>query len=170
MIFDILQLDNLQLFIDAEIAKKAEKDRLSKGQEPTKSGKKKRTWEEDMQAETEVDETEEDFLRFYFVRERVITERIFGGEWRRHLKNPQWQSRRDQYQIPEVRPSAGSSSPTSSMSDERRSEVLLGMKGKTKGMLQFLKMAKDRAALREGGTSSEDETSKQQSPRLLSPN
>ena len=170
MIFKSLQLDNLQLFIDAEIAKKAEKDRLSKGQEPTKSGKKKRTWEEDMQAETEVDETEEDFLRFYFVRERVITERIFGGEWRRHLKNPQWQSRRDQYQIPEVRPSAGSSSPTSSMSDERRSEVLLGMKGKTKGMLQFLKMAKDRAALREGGTSSEDETSKQQSPRLLSPN
>ena len=114
-----------------------------------------------MQDETEVDETEEDFLRFYFVRERVITERIFGGEWRRHLKNPQWQSRRDQYQIPEVRPSAGSSSPTSSMSDERRSEVLLGMKAKTKGMLQFLNMAKVRAELREGGgTSSEDETNK----------
>ena len=49
-----------------------------------------------MQDETEVDVIEKDFLRFYFVRERVITERIFGGEWRRHLKNPQWQSRRDQ--------------------------------------------------------------------------
>ena len=116
-----------------------------------------------MADETEVDETEEDFLRFYFVRERVITERIFGGEWRRHLKNPQWQSRRDQYQIPEVRPSAGSSSPTSSMSDERRSEVLLGMKAKTKGMLQFLNMAKARAELREGGgTSSDDESTRRQ--------
>ena len=116
-----------------------------------------------MADETEVDETEEDFLRFYFVRERVITERIFGGEWRRHLKNPQWQSRRDQYQIPEVRPSAGSSSPTSSMSDERRSEVLMGMKAKTKGMLQFLNMAKQRAELREGGgTSSDDESTRRQ--------
>ena len=112
-----------------------------------------------MADETQVDETEEDFLRFYFVRERVITERIFGGEWRRHLKNPQWQSRRDQYQIPEVRPSAGSSSPTSSMSDDRRSSVLMGMKAKTKGMLQFLNMAKARAELREGGATSSDEES-----------
>ena len=92
--------------------------------------------------------SEEDFLKFYFVRERDITERIFGGEWRRHLKNPQRQSRRDQYQIPEVRPSAGSSSPTSSMSDERRSDVLLGMKAKTKGMLKYLNTAKIRAKLR----------------------
>ena len=148
----------MQLFIDAEIAKKAEKERLQKDR-PTQAGKKKRTWEEDMADETEVDETEEDFLRFYFVRERVITERIFGGEWRRHLKNPQWQSRRDQYQIPEVRPSAGSSSPTSSMSDERRSEVLMGMKAKTKGMLHFLNMAKARAELR-GQSSSDDDTTK----------
>ena len=34
------------------------------------------------------------------------------------------------------------------------------MKAKTKGMLQFLNMAKVRAELREGGTSSEDETQK----------
>lgn len=46
------------------------------------------------------------------------------------------------------------------MSDERRSEVLLGMKAKTTGMLQVLNMAKVRAQLKEGGTSSEDETQK----------
>ena len=112
-----------------------------------------------MAAETEVEDTEEDFLRFYFVRERVITERIFGGEWRRHLQNPQWQSRRDQYQIPEVRPSAGSSSPTSSMSDERRSEVLLGMRAKTTASLAFLSIGKKYIANR-SPTSSDDESKK----------
>ena len=148
----------MQLYIDGEIAKKAEKERLQKDRPTTQSGKKKRTWEEDMADETEVDDTEEDFLRFYFVRERVITERIFGGEWRRHLQNPQWQSRRDQYQIPEVRPSAGSSSATSSMSDERRSEVLLGMRGKTKAGLAFLQIAKRKGV--QALSSSDDESTK----------
>lgn len=151
----------MQLYIDGEIAKKAEKERLQKDRPTeTKGGKKKRTWEEDMADETEVDDTEEDFLRFYFVRERVITERIFGGEWRRHLQNPQWQSRRDQYQIPEVRPSAGSSSPTSSMSDERRSEVLLGMRAKTTASLAFLSIGKKYIQDRSSDESAEDESNK----------
>ena len=134
-------MDNLQLFIDGEIAKKEEKERLRGDRQATVSTKKKRTWEDDMADQTEVDETEEDFMRFYFVRERVIMERIFGTEWRRHLKHPEWQHRRDQYQIPEVRPSAGSSSPTSSMSDERRSSVIFGMRAKTKGFLNMLSLS-----------------------------
>ena len=146
------------MYIDGEIAKKAEKERLQKDRPTTQSGKKKRTWEDDMQNETDVDDTEEDFLRFYFVRERVIMERIFGGEWRRHLKNPQWQSRRDQYQIPEVRPSAGSSSPTSSMSDERRSELLLGLRTKARAGLAMLSIAKRTRGVEP--SSSEDETTK----------
>ena len=142
----------MQLYIDAEIGKKAEKERLMmKGEKEggpdggvvSGGGKKKKTWEQKMAVETEVDETEEDFLRFYFVRERVIMERIYGGEWRRHLRHYEWQSRRDQYQVPEVRPSAGSSSPTSSMSDDRRSEVAMKMRSRTRGFLNFLKAGDD---------------------------
>ena len=69
------------MFIDGEIAKKEEKERLRGDRQATVSTKKKRTWEDDMADQTEVDETEEDFMRFYFVRERVIMERIFGTEW-----------------------------------------------------------------------------------------
>ena len=56
------------MYIDGEIPKKAEQERLQKDR-PSQSGNKKRTWEEDIQDKTDVDETNENFLRFCCVRD-----------------------------------------------------------------------------------------------------
>ena len=61
-------LDNLQTFIDAEIAKKQEKERLKSDKERTRKMRSKKTIDEELEEDTKVEEPEEEYLQYYFNR------------------------------------------------------------------------------------------------------
>ena len=65
-------LDNLQTFIDAEIGKKQEKERLKSDRERTRKMRSKKTIDEELDEDTKVVEPEEEYLSYYFQRERQI--------------------------------------------------------------------------------------------------
>ena len=106
-----LQLDNLQLFIDSEIAKKEEKDRIIHDRQATSvagATKKAKGWEEELRDDTRITESADEFLSLYFLREKVVMEKIFGGEWKKHLRHPHLN--RDHYQVVSVDHKDGSES------------------------------------------------------------
>ena len=61
-------LDNLQTFIDAEIAKKQEKERLKSDKERTRKMRSKKTIDEELEEDTKVEEPEDEYLQYYFTR------------------------------------------------------------------------------------------------------
>ena len=144
--FDIfLQVDNLQEFIDLEIKKKAEKERikleraLEKAEAAEAGLPSKKNWEQEIKEDTKVQETPDELLRYYFARERAIMEKIFGTDWKKHLKNPDWP--RDKYVMAE-RTTVGS---VSSISDEEEKKKthqrMQTATAKAKGIITFLQMA-----------------------------
>lgn len=91
---------------------------------------KKMTWEEELKEDTKIEDTEEEFLKFYFFRERQVMEKVFGNDWKKHLKHPDLP--RDEYQITETEIKDESS--TSSMSSSRKQSIISGLSAKTKGI------------------------------------
>ena len=61
-------LDNLQTFIDAEIGKKQEKERLKSDKERTRKMRSKKTIDEELEEDTKVEEPEDEYLQYYFTR------------------------------------------------------------------------------------------------------
>ena len=121
-----LQVDNLQEFIDLEIKKKAEKERikleraLEKAEAAEAGLPSKKNWEQEIKEDTKVQETPDELLRYYFARERAIMEKIFGTDWKRHLKNPDWP--RDKYVMVE-RTTSGSVSSVADEEEKKKTEA-----------------------------------------------
>ena len=136
-----MQVDNLQEFIDSEIKKKGEKERikLQRALDATEEGiTTKRTWEQEIKEDTKLQESPDDFLRYYFEREKGIMEKIYGTDWKRHLKTPTWP--RDKYTVvDEVRGESVSS--LDEDRKERRDRKIAAAQAKTKGVITFLQMA-----------------------------
>ena len=132
-------LDDLQAFIDTEIAKKQEKERLKNDREKTRKLRSKKTIDEELEEDTKVTEAEEDYLIFYFQREKQVMEGIYGREWKRHLKHPNLP--REDY---EVHASRRSSSTTTALSSTRRASIIQTMEKKAGFVAPFLKPSSDR--------------------------
>ena len=89
------QVDNLQEFIDKEISKKEAKERakLERAIADADTGPSistKKSWEQEIKEDTKIPDTAEELLRFYFKREKVIMEKLFGVDWIKHVKHPDW--------------------------------------------------------------------------------
>lgn len=128
-------MDDLQAFIDNEIAKKQEKERLKNDREKTRRLRNKMTIDEELEEDTKVDEPEEEYLLFYFRREKQIMEALHGQNWRTFLRHQDLP--RADYEIVESR----RSSATSSISTTRRMSIVSGMSGKARTIAPFLKAA-----------------------------
>ena len=89
----------MQEFIDKEIAKKEAKERTKLDRaiendatalEHGPSTSTKRTWEQEIKEDTKIPDTAEEILRYYFGREKMIMEKLFGVDWKKHAKHPDW--------------------------------------------------------------------------------
>ena len=78
MIFFSLQVDNLQFFIDSEIAKKEEKDRIIHDRQVSSvmAAKKTKSWDDELRDDTKITESAGEFLSLYFLREKVVMEKV----------------------------------------------------------------------------------------------
>ena len=93
----------------------------------------KKTIEEELDEDTRVSDTEEEYMVFYFRRERQVMQGLYGNDWKnfvRHKNMP-----REEYQIEESR----RTSETSTISSQRRMNILDTMKGKSSVISPFLK-------------------------------
>ena len=138
-------MDNLQEFIDSEIAKKEVKERIKLERAIENVGSTvsaKKSWEQEIKEDTKVSETAEEYLRYYFGREKVIMEKLFGSDWKRHLNQPQWP--RGKY-VPDIEiedERSGSVSSLSSFPDDqdrkKKAQKLQSAHAKAKGIISFL--------------------------------
>ena len=146
----------MQEFIDKEIAKKEAKERtrLERAIVDVEHGKSistKKSWEQEIKEDTKIPDTAEELLRYYFGREQVIMEKLFGADWRRHVKQPDWPRERytkviEQKQKKKKMGSGGST--TSSDSDDEKKELdrknmrerVDAATKKAKGFITFLNM------------------------------
>ena len=73
-----LQVDNLQFFIDSEIAKKEEKDRIIHDRQVSSvmAAKKTKSWDDELRDDTKITESAGEFLSLYFLREKVVMEKV----------------------------------------------------------------------------------------------
>ena len=131
-----LALEDLQAFIDAEIAKKQEKERLKNDREKTRRLRFKKTIDEELEEDTKVVEPDEEYLIFYFQREKQVMSGLYGSDWRSYLKHPEWP--REDYQVAGSRRSSSTTN-TSALSTTRKSSIVQAMKGKAGTIAPFLK-------------------------------
>ena len=73
-----MQVDNLQFFIDSEIAKKEEKDRIIHDRQVSSvmAAKKTKSWDDELRDDTKITESAGEFLSLYFLREKVVMEKV----------------------------------------------------------------------------------------------
>jgi len=153
-------MDNLQEFIDKEIAKKEakEKTKLDRALENVDVGMievgtsapTKKSWEQDIKDGTKIHESAEELLRYYFNREKVIMEKLFGVDWKRHVKNPDWPRERYTAIVEKKKhrkKHENSSDSSASDNEEKRqrdkrskSERMKAAQAKAKGYITFLTM------------------------------
>jgi hypothetical protein len=127
-------LNDLQVFIDSEIAKKQEKERLKNDRENTRKLRIRMTVEEELAEDTKVHEADDEYLIFYFKREKQILEGLYGKEWINFVKHPEYP--RCDYEIHDSRKSSTS---TSTISTSRRMSILGQMAGKSRIISPFYK-------------------------------
>ena len=127
--------DSLQSCVDSEIGKKQEKERLKSDREKTRKLRSKKSIDEELEEDTKVDEPDEEYLMFYFQRERHIMQGLYGHDWHSFLKHPNLP--RENYETAGSRRS--SSNTTGTLTSTRRSELLGTMKGKASSITPFLK-------------------------------
>lgn len=130
-----LSLEDLQAFIDAEIAKKQEKERLKNDREKTRRLRFKKTIDEELEEDTKVVEPDDEYLIFYFQRERQVLSSLYGSDWRSYLKHPEWP--REDYEVQGSRRS--SSTTTSALSTTRKASIVSSMTGRARNVAAFLK-------------------------------
>ena len=150
----------MQEFIDKEIAKKEakEKTKLDRALENVEHGiidhatdvTTKKTWEQEIKIDTKIHESAEELLRYYFNREKVIMEKLFGVDWKRHVKHPDWP--RERYTaIIEKKKKAKKQEDSSDSSEsdneakrardkKTKSDRLKAAQAKAKGYITFLTM------------------------------
>lgn len=158
--YRFLQVDNLQEFIDKEIAKKEAKERtkldraIENVDNPTQeqgqpSLPSKRTWEQEIKEDTKIPDTAEEILRYYFGREKIIMEKLFGMEWKKHAKHPDWPRERytavieKKKKMKEKRDSSDSSEEDEArkaLEKKTKAERLAHATAKAKGVVTLLKM------------------------------
>ena len=126
-----MQLDGLQSFVDTEIAKKQEKERLKSDRQRRKETK--RSVEEELAEDTKIEETVEEFLHFYFRRERQVLEKIYGSEWLSYVKHPEFP--REEFTAEDSRRDSSSSS---TISASRRHSIVTRMQEKSKGIASLM--------------------------------
>ena len=135
-------LDTLQSFVDAEIAKKQEKERLKSDQQKTRKLRSKKTIDEELEEDTRVTEPTEEYLMFYFARERQVMQGMYGSDWHSFLKHPNLP--REEF---ETVGSRRSSSNTGTLTTTRRQDILGTMKGKASSISPFLKASKSTSSV-----------------------
>ena len=127
-----ITMDDLQAFIDAEIAKKQEKERLKNDREKTRRMRFKKTIEEELEEDTKVVEPDDEYLIFYFQREKQVMQSLYGSDWRSHLKHPEWP--REDYEVQGSR----RSSSTTTLSTTRKMDIVSSMSGRARTIAPFL--------------------------------
>ena len=154
-----MQVENLQEFIDKEIAKKEAKERSKVNraiervddenlEEGRPSLPTKRTWEQEIKEDTKIPDTAEEILRYYFGREKIIMEKLFGADWKKHAKHPEWPRERYTAIIEKKKKMKEKRASSSDSSDEERkildkkskAERLQAATNKAKGFVTLLKM------------------------------
>ena len=68
----------MQFFIDSEIAKKEEKDRIIHDRQVSSvmAAKKTKSWDDELRDDTKITESAGEFLSLYFLREKVVMEKV----------------------------------------------------------------------------------------------
>ena len=68
----------MQFFIDSEIAKKEEKDRIINDRQVSSvmAAKKTKSWDDELRDDTKITESAGEFLSLYFLREKVVMEKV----------------------------------------------------------------------------------------------
>ena len=147
----------MQEFIDKEIAKKEAKERTKLDRaienvdatalEHGPSTSNKRTWEQEIKEDTKIPDTAEEILRYYFGREKVIMEKLFGVDWKKHAKHPDWPRERytavieKKKKLREKRDSSDSSDEERRILDKKsKAERLAAAANKARGFATLLTM------------------------------
>ena len=119
------QLDEILEFVDEEVSKKNERQRLHlpttkqlrEDEDPPKTSLGIEQWDEAT------------YMKFYFLRERAVMEQLYGDDWRKYLKHPDLP--RKQYYVEERR--------RDSSEDRKRQKEMAARAKKKKGGSIFRK-------------------------------
>ena len=95
----------------------------------------KKTIDEELEEDTKVVEPDDEYLIFYFQRERQVLSNLYGSDWRSYLKHPEWP--REDYEVQGSRRS--SSTTTSALSTTRKQSIVSSMTGRARTIAPFLK-------------------------------
>ena len=82
--------DDLQCYVDSEISKKVEKERFKHDRERSKKSRMKHAIDEEIESDTKIPDSDEDYLLYYFRRERTVLTNMMGTDWRSFVKHPSW--------------------------------------------------------------------------------
>ena len=82
--------DDLQCYVDSEISKKVEKERFKHDRERSKKSRMKHAIDEEIESDTKIPDSDEDYLLYYFRRERTVLTNMMGPDWRSFVKHPSW--------------------------------------------------------------------------------
>ena len=80
-------LDGLQSFVDTEISKKQAKESL-KSDHTARKIRGKKPIDEVLEEDTKITETDEEYLMFYFQREKQLLHGLYGADWMSFIKHP----------------------------------------------------------------------------------
>ena len=96
----------------------------------------KKSWEQEIKEHTKIEGSPDDFLRFYFTREEEVLQKIFGIDWKRHIRHTKWP--REKYVIRHVQGSISSMCDEEEQKKHREAAIKI-TRMKAKGLSFFAK-------------------------------